>query len=234
MKLERFEFKFAVESVIAEKFYNDISNFINYDSHSKKGFYRVDSIYFDDHVLKDFHDKQNALLKRGKFRFRAYENFSRSKKFFLEYKGKHGDFVIKERITIGKDIVQKVLNGNYINSFYNYLIDKKMTPEIIAEFIKRPTLKPLSIVSYQRSAFIDKNNPNVRITFDKNIKSSSFIKNYNDYSLHMMRGGLTIIELKFERELPTYMHNAIKNFEFQRVSNSKAEFSFSENNIIYS
>jgi hypothetical protein len=44
-----------------------------------------------------------------------------------------------------------------------------------------------------------------------------------------MRGGLAVLELKFERQLPLAINNLIKDFDMVRVSNSKAVFSIAEN-----
>lgn len=46
-----------------------------------------------------------------------------------------------------------------------------------------------------------------------------------------MRGGKSIMELKFEKDLPKIINETIKQLNMTRVSNSKAEFSFEENAV---
>ena len=95
----------------------------------------------------------------------------------------------------------------------------------------RPTLKPLTIVSYDRTAFILKIDDRIRLTIDSDIRSKRYVGPYNRKDLFSMRGGLSVMELKFEKDLPKIINEAIKKLDMVRVSNSKAEFSFEENAI---
>ena len=234
MKFKRFEYKFIVDPVIALKISADLLNDMEIDSYAKcTSGYNVHSIYFDDFYLNDFRNKQDALLIRGKFRLRSYKNISQSNKnVFLEYKGKYGDFVIKERQIISENIVNEILSGVPIFSFFND-ISKDFSYYVLKDLFLRPTLKPLSIVTYDRLPMVDKMDSRVRVTFDTNIRSSVFMKNYSNFSLRPMRGGNTVIELKFHKDLPRFLHLMIKKYNLQRLSNSKAEFSFVENGIRY-
>jgi hypothetical protein len=230
MKFSRFEFKFAEERVVATKFVNSFGDYLVPDSYSHSGPYRVDSIYFDCHSLKDFNDKQNALLVRGKCRLRAYGNIFDSNNVFLEYKGKQGDFVTKERILLNEISLKRVLQGIPLSdALGDQLLE--FSPKIIKEVVRRPTLRPLSIVSYDRAAFFFKHDQRIRMTLDTNIMSSSFKPYYKKLDLSNMRGGKSVIELKFLKALPVFVNDQIKHFGLSRVSNSKAEFSFSENSI---
>ena len=230
MKFERFEFKFSEEHVKLIDFLNRIEFSMKKDPYCADGPYTVDSIYFDCKFLKDFHDKQNALLVRGKFRLRAYGNIFHAKKVFLEYKGKHGDFVIKERIEITSEMVKMILNGAPISTILGKNING-FSYSVARELLMRPTLKPLTIVSYDRTAFILKIDDRIRLTIDSDIRSKRYVGPYNRKDLFSMRGGLSVMELKFEKDLPKIINEAIKKLDMVRVSNSKAEFSFEENAI---
>ncbi len=234
MKFERFEYKFIVDPVIAGKISSDLANDMEVDSYAKcTSGYDVHSIYFDDFYLNDFRNKQDALLIRGKFRLRSYKHISQfNKNVFLEYKGKYGDFVIKERQIISEIIVNKILSGVPMFSFFNE-ISANFSCHVLKDLLLRPTLKPLSIVTYDRLPMVDKIDKRVRVTFDTNIRSSVFMKNYHNLSLRPMRGGHTVIELKFYKDLPRFLHLIIKKYNLQRLSHSKAEFSFVENGIRY-
>ena len=230
MKFERFEFKFSEEHVKLIDFINRIDFSMKKDLYCANGPYTVDSIYFDCKSLKDFHDKQNALLVRGKFRLRAYGNIFHAKKVFLEYKGKQGDFVIKERIEISSEKVKMILNGSPISTILGRDI-KGFSYSVMRELLMRPTLRPLTVVSYNRAAFIFKIDERVRLTIDSDIRSKKYVGLYDRKDLYSMRGGKSIMELKFEKDLPKIINETIKQLNMTRVSNSKAEFSFEENAI---
>lgn len=228
MKFSRFEFKFSEELVVAQKFIKTLMPYLQLDPFSQNGSYRVDSIYFDCHALKDFRDKQDALLARGKFRLRSYGNITNQKDVYLEYKGKVGDFVIKDRIQISRNLVDEILMGiPLIDVLGDRVLD--FSPVIVKELIKRPTLKPLTIVSYDRSAYFYIHDDRVRLTHDSNVSSASFSPYYKRKDLNPMRGGRSVIELKFLKSLPSIFNQHIKYLGLSRVSNSKAEFSFTEN-----
>jgi len=230
VKFSRFEFKFSEERVVSSKFVKVLSPYLHLDPFSQNGSYRVDSIYFDCHALKDFRDKQNALLERGKFRLRSYGNITSQKVVFLEYKGKLGDFVVKDRIQLTRRMVDDILQGIPL---VNVLEDRilEFSPKIIKELINRPTLKPLTIVSYDRSAYFYIHDDRVRITHDTHVVSGPFSPSYRRKDLNSMRGGRSVVELKFLNSLPAVFNQHIKHLGLSRVSNSKAEFSFTENNI---
>jgi len=234
MKFERFEYKFAIDPTIAQKIKFNLTSNMEIDTNAKNmSGYNVHSIYFDDIYLNDFRNKQDALLVRGKFRLRSYDQITPlNKNVFLEYKGKHGDFVIKERQIISDDMLDNLLSGTPLQSYYNNL-SKSFSFDVLKDLILRPTLKPLSIVTYNRFPLVGKTDNRIRVTFDTDIRSSGYNKNYTNFSLKPMRGGLTVIELKFYKDLPNYLHNVIKKYNLQRLSNSKAEFSFLENGIRY-
>lgn len=234
MKFERFEYKFAVDPTIAMKIRFDLASSMELDTNAKiKSGYSVHSIYFDDIYLNDFRNKQDALLVRGKFRLRSYNQITPlNKNVFLEYKGKYGDFVIKERQIISENILDSLLSGTPLQSYYNNL-SENFSFTVLKDLILRPTLKPLSIVTYNRLPLVGKIDNRIRVTFDTDIRSSGYNKNYTNFSLKPMRGGLTVIELKFCKDLPSFLHNVIKKYNLQRLSHSKAEFSFVENGIRY-
>ena len=69
------------------------------------------------------------------------------------------------------------------------------------------------------------------MTLDSDIRSKRYAGLYDRKDLYSMRGGKSIMELKFEKDLPKIINETIKQLNMTRVSNSKAEFSFEENAV---
>jgi len=111
----------------------------------------INSCYFDDSELKLFHESEEGVLPRKKFRIRWY---NKSNIFTEEIKISS----IEGRFKYQK----KILNIHKAEELFDITIFDKFYGE----------LKPILVVSYEREYF--KFN-NLRITFDKNI-SYTFIK----------------------------------------------------------
>jgi len=224
---KRFEFKFAQEKYILDEFMKAAKEYLLPDTNSEAAPYRVDSVYFDCKDYHDYHDKVNGNLIRGKFRVRSYGNIEQSKSIFIEYKGKNGDFVNKIRVPITLDDYHEIIKSSIFDfELKNFLPFPKY---ILSEIYRRPSLQPKTIVTYERKGFFYMWDSRVRITIDTDIRSCAFSEVYSHNEMFQMRGGLSVMEIKFENNLPLVINEKIKEFNLLRVSNSKAEFSFSEN-----
>jgi len=227
---KRYEFKFLADEYLLEAFISSFGEALQRDANFYEPIgYRVDSIYFDCIQLKDFFDKEEAILKRGKFRLRGYDNLFRSARQLLEYKAKFGDFVHKERIPISHSEFEYILDSSLFD--FGLKIASNCLPAQIREILSRPTLLPRTIVSYYRKAYFFAGDSRVRVTVDTNIRSGLFARPYRRGDLYSFRGGLSVLEIKFEKHLPLLLSQRIKEFELERQSNSKAALSFSENRI---
>ena len=160
---------------------------------------------------------------------RAYGNVFKENEVFLEYKGKHGDFVFKPRLKLSRQHLETILK----QSLWEFAITKdwRFDYAISKEALTRPTLSPKSIVSYFGAPYTYLLDHHVRITLDSAIKTGPYKQNYDRNNLNLFRGGRSVLEIKFRNSLPVVIHHAIKEFNLQRQSNSKAALSFSENGI---
>jgi hypothetical protein len=229
----RFEFKFVEEAQKLCDFMASLSDFIEYDENSKglDNGYRVDSIYFDCSRLKDYADKEEALFKRGKFRLRSYGNIFTTDPVFLEYNGKIGDYVAKERLSLSRVDTNVILNTSMFDFFSKRLWSWQK--DIVKEGLFRPTLYPKTIVSYYRKAAFFAYDRRVRLTLDTNVRANQYKKSYHREGLFPLRGGLAVLEIKFDKKMPMVLNERIKSFGLARKSNSKAALSFSENHLYH-
>lgn len=142
------------------------------------GEYHIRSLYFDDINNKALDEKLAGIRDRAKYRIRIYNTDDTV--IHLEKKIKYGDYIAKVKEKISREMVESLLSGNY-EVFNNP--EKPLLAEVYYR-MKNKLLRPKVIVDYLREPYVAQTG-NVRITFDKNLKT-----------------GLHAVEI-FNKELPT-------------------------------
>ena len=135
------------------------------DAYSLGGGYHVRSLYLDDMYFSALDDKLAGVMDREKYRIRIY-NLS-EKTIKLERKLKVGNMICKESVAITRDEFNEIINKGDITGF-NESKGSLRTDFFIAVRTRR--LSPAVIVDYMREAYVMAEG-NVRITFDKELKS---------------------------------------------------------------
>ncbi len=137
--------------------------------HDKYGEYTICNLYLD---TDDFYFIERSLEKpvyKEKLRVRSYGTASNDTKVFFEIKKKFKKVVYKRRITIPLSEAEEYLNngakpvsldGYSANQIFNEIdfLMKKYKPE------------PKLYLAYDREAYFIKEYPDMRITFDRNIR----------------------------------------------------------------
>lgn len=196
-----------------------ISKLLKLDENAYNNFsdYQIRSIYFDNFNNKVLEEKLLGLNKRDKFRIRLYNN---DESFIrLEKKSKINGLCKKISCSITKDEVLKIINNDL-----DFLINSK-EPLFQELYFKMKTdfLKPKTIVDYDREAYIYKTG-NVRITFDKNLKTgivSNDIFNNQLSNISPINKNYIILEVKYDEFLPEVILNFLQLGERTKTSISK-------------
>jgi len=217
IKTFRHELKYYINYFEYEALKRRLSAILKRDAFSdKSGNYHIRSLYFDDEFNNSLFDKQVGILQREKFRIRIYNLQDRIIK--LEKKSRVGQFIYKESATISRDEYNKIMDGNIE-------ILKKSSNTLLNEFyfhIRAKNLKPTVIVDYIREAYVYNVN-NIRITFDKNLRSGLYnINIFEDIlTVDVIEKPLLILEIKYDHFLPDFIKNILQIDSFQRYSISK-------------
>lgn len=189
------------------------------DAFAKKngGEYFIRSLYFDDRDDSAFREKLSGIDERDKFRIRIYD--MRDDVIKLECKHKSNGYIKKQSIGLSRKEYEKLISGDRL-----FLLNR---PEPFArrmyiEFAQR-ALKPAVIVDYTREAFVFPME-DVRVTFDKNVRTGL-------RSVDMFNAGIPtypviddygmVLEIKFNRFLPTYIRSLLQLEASQRSAISK-------------
>lgn len=179
--------------------------------------YHIRSLYFDDFCNTALYEKLSGCDCRSKYRVRIYNMSDRL--IMLEKKIKKGNRTAKIRQELTKEECSKILENDY-DSFI--ASDKSLLKEL---FIKNRSdlLKPVVIVDYEREAYISPLG-NVRITFDKWLKTGLFSTDLFNAGLPMLKAldeEVIVMEVKYDEYLPLHIKNAVQIKNRQRLSVSK-------------
>lgn len=180
--------------------------------------YKITSVYFDTCEDTFYTDAEEGNRQRAKYRLRIYnDSFNVIK---LEIKYKLDNRVNKKSCLISVEQMQELLSGDPITT------NKYNENALILLFnvaIRSWGLKPRVIVEYERKAFIYSWG-NVRITLDRNIRSSTDMKGFmggNIVQYNALPENDCVLEIKYDEFLPGFIARIIESGNMNQISYSK-------------
>ena len=205
----RVEQKYLINKEDKDKLLNRIANYIEKDEYFKS---EISNIYFDN----DNHELLIESLEKPDFkikvRLRSYNN---SNDVFLEIKDKVNGVVGKRRIKLTLD------------EFYDYINNNKVKDDQIMReldyYFKLFNLKPSIFVAYDRLSYKEKNNKNLRITIDANLRSRYDDLKLEDgsYGERYFDSDMYIMEIKVLDSMPIWLVNSLSDLKIYPISFSK-------------
>ena len=189
------------------------------DPHTgESGTYQIRSIYFDNSDDKALREKIDGIAKREKFRIRYYnDDFSF---ITLEKKMKIESLCLKCDARLTEEECRRILNGDLA-------FMKDHPEELVREFyakIHYQRLKPRVLVSYVREPYIFRAG-NVRITFDSQIRTSLFHREFLTKQVPDISATDTpqdmILEIKYDAFLPEIIQDLIQTPGIRQQAFSK-------------
>ena len=171
------------------------------------GRYRIRSIYFDNSDDKALREKIDGVAKREKFRIRYYnDDFSF---ITLEKKMKIDNLCLKIDARITEEECRKLLAGD---TAFMKTHESSLVRELYAK-MKYQQLRPRVLVSYTREPYIYRAG-NVRVTFDSEIRTSLFRREFLGPEVSDISATDTpqemILEVKFDAFLPEIIQDLIQ------------------------
>jgi SPX domain protein involved in polyphosphate accumulation len=188
--------------------------------------YSICNIYFD---TEDDYLIRNSLSKpdyKEKLRLRTYGTPNKEGKAFFEIKKKVAGVVNKRRTSIGlQEAYRFVENGGKV------AITDEMNPQVLKELaymVQRYELHPKVMIAYDRMAYFEKGNPDLRISFDTNIRTrrNHLRLEEGSHGTPLLDSGQWLMEIKTATAMPLWLTQILTKEEIQKVSFSKygAEF----------
>lgn len=208
----RVEKKYLISESQKNEFLKLIDDYIEKDEYFES---KISNIYFDNDEFDLITTSIEKPVFKAKLRLRSYDIPELDDKVFLEIKDKYKGVVGKRRIKIK------------LSDFYEYLETGNMkNVQIMKEidyYFKKYNLHPQLFVAYDRHSYKARDNKNIRITIDENLRSRT-----DDLKLELGSAGKKyfqdktyIMEIKILDAMPLWMARSLSKLKIYPTSFSK-------------
>ncbi len=194
-----------------------VSRALRLDPHADEhGEYQIRSLYFDDMADSSVKTKIGGDNEREKIRVRIY-NMSDSV-IKLESKLKTGQYISKRSCSLSREQAD-ALSGGDAKALLGHA---DPLAKHVYRLMRMQMLRPVVLVDYYREAYLHPAE-NVRITFDKELSTGVFRKDLfgGGPMAPALDRGIVVMEVKFARFLPGFVHGLIQCEGAQRLAISK-------------
>lgn len=223
-KKYRHELKFLVDERDLALIESRIKNVLQPDKHNgEKGYYTIRSIYWDGYDDNCREENESGVSPREKYRIRSYD--CNDELIFLECKSKNHDMTYKKSCRLTKEQFECLMAGRP-----GVMKVPEETDGESEEVLRKLQLNmqlhhymPRVVVEYNRTAYIC-HEGNVRITFDKHIAGSGYLKKFFDRDMPkrpVMQPGMHVLEVKYDEFLPNYIREILDYGKLRRTAYSK-------------
>lgn len=224
-QFNRFELKYLISLQKAEQFKSALRAYLVPDEHGgNNGRYTLASLYYDSPNLRCYWEKEYGIKFRRKLRIRRYETdkvLTEETPVFVEIKQRIDRVTQKRRVILPYHAALRLCNDRQIPDHAPE--DKKVIDEIFV-FLWKYNLRPMSIVFYERQAFIGTDyDIGLRVTFDTSLAFQSYPLHLHEQtsSLPLLPANLVVMEIKVNERIPYWLTELIAAHNLQMVRVSK-------------
>lgn len=193
------------------------------------GRYTLSNLYFDDDCFESIRKSMEKPIFKQKMRLRAYGTPAPDDRVYWELKKKYDKVGYKRRMaTTPREMEDYLTHGTPLS-------DTGQTFKELDYVLKTRHLRPRIYLAYDRVAYYDKENPEVRITFDENIR-------YRWDRLDLTLGdegctlydleGMYLLELKVNGGMPLWLVHILTDLKLYPISFSKYGKIYEKENIL--
>lgn len=218
----RFEHKYMMDKETYMRVLEVMDEHMELDKHNPEHKpYTIANIYYDtddDHLIRTSLSKP---VYKEKLRLRAYGVPDMDTKVFLEIKKKFKGIVNKRRTTMKLDEAYSFAETGVRPEIKPYM-NRQVLNEI-TYFLKIYDLKPKLYLAYDRVAYFERGNPDLRISFDTNIRSRRYDVRLEsgDYGEQLLDKDTYLMEIKTGRAKPLWLAHMLTELGIKRNSFSK-------------
>jgi len=209
---KRVEEKYLLTEEQKEQLFLRISDYLKKDKYFKT---TICNIYFDNENNDLIVNSLEKPIFKEKVRLRSYGIPSIDDEVFFEIKDKYKGVVSKRRIKIK------------LSEYYDYLNKDKITNNQIMKeidyYFKYYKLKETIFIAYDRLSYYSKEDKNLRITIDTNLRSrcENLKLELGDAGKKYFKEGMYIMEIKTLGSLPLWLVRTLSELKIYPVSFSK-------------
>lgn len=175
------------------------------------------SIYYDTPNWDLIRKSIEKPVYKEKLRVRSYGTPSSQSDVFIEIKKKYEDVVYKRRISMSCENVESYLAGEL------WLSPKSQIAREIEWFQKRNQAEPKVFIAYDRTSYAGSIDPELRITFDQNIRYRDYDLNLGlgDFGEQLLSEKTVLMEIKIPMTTPLWLVKLLSSIEAKPSSFSK-------------
>jgi hypothetical protein len=218
---KRYEKKYSIDTKTYIKLRHALSFYMDDDP---RGEYSICNLYYDTDSYELIRHSLQKPVYKEKMRIRSYGVPGEDDLIFLEIKKKYKKVVYKRRIALTYDEYLTFLNDNQLPEKDNQILSE------IQYFIDNYEPYPRAYISYDRIPLIGKDDKNLRITFDKNIRfrGNDLCLTKGEQGQLLLPEGQFLMEIKAPGVMPIWLCNILTNLSIFPQSFSKYGYSYNE------
>jgi len=230
LQASRFEFKYIIDEECAKGIRDFVQGYLDPDEYAdpqQRNSYRISSLYLDNSELFLYRQTVAGEKNRFKLRIRFYDDNPKGPAF-LEIKRRVTDVILKERATVTREGVLRLLEGEGPDQDWLMGSDKDARANTalvnFCDLGNRLGASPVIYVSYRREAYVSPNSNAIRVTFDRQLLGSRYEQGTyltlpkDGASPDVGNGDKVILELKFTDRFSEWMRELVQAFNLQRTS----------------
>lgn len=210
----RVEKKYRLTPLQKERLLHSISSRLTPDAHGRS---TICSLYLDtpDHLI--IRNSIDARVYKEKLRLRSYGTPTPETPVFLEIKKKLRGVVYKRRELLSLQQAMDYIHGGPSPT------DSQIMREIAyaMRFYRQP--QPAMLIAYEREAYFDQTLPNLRITFDANVRyrENDLRLDHGHQGTRLLPPEDIIMEIKTDGAMPLWLARTLSEHGLLPSSFSK-------------
>lgn len=214
LTFKRYEKKYLLSAKKAELLWEQLREHLVPDRFHRS---TVCSIYYDSDDFSLIRHSLERPVYKEKLRLRSYNVPAPDGEVFVELKKKFKGVVYKRRVRMGAAEAEAYLAGQSRPAEDGQILRE------IDFFLQTHEVSPKAYIACEREAWVDREEPELRITFDRNLR-------WRDTDLHLSAGsegepllpnGEVLMEIKIPEAAPLWLAHLLSDLEIFPTSFSK-------------
>ncbi len=218
----RYENKYMLDADTFEKLQNRLSDAMKLDAYNEKQeTYPITNLYYDTPDNDVIRTSLQKPKYKEKLRLRAYGVPDSDAKVYVEIKKKVAGLVNKRRSALKLDEAYGFLTSAALPE--ERPDQNRQVLREINYLLQTHALRPALYLAYDRRAYFGIEQPDLRVSFDRNIRTRRFdlALEAGDYGAPLLDGDCWLMEIKVAQSIPIWLCRLLSEYQIYSTSFSK-------------
>lgn len=218
----RYENKFLLNEEQYNNIKDTLNNYMILDAYNKNDtFYTITNTYYDTLNNDIIRHSLSKPKYKEKVRVRSYGVPKKDDFVFLEIKKKFNGLVNKRRTKLKLYEAEYFLSTGIIPPVKPYM-NKQVLNEL-AYYVSKNEILPATYIAYDRIAYFAKDDDDLRVTFDTNIRTRRYDTSLDcgTHGKKLLDDGIFLMEVKSSKAIPLWLSNKMAEEKILPTSFSK-------------